>query len=640
VTVEAESRAVAMRELAMRVRRPQEIDISADGRRVAFTLVNEFAAKEGSRASSIWVLEGDDEPRELTAGDGVDSLPRLSPDGGLLAFASDRVERGRMALHVLGDDGDARPLGRVGGSIEGLRFSPDGSQLLVLTADLGADRAGIQAARKIETDAAEADDPRVTRPAEHWRRLYRVDVASGETTEVGPERTNVWEFDWRGGAQVAAICTDEPSESAWYDAYVAVLDVEARTARRLYEPEWQAQAVRLSPDGSRVAFAEGLASDRQAVSGTVRVLELDGAGRPRELGPAEASWLAWRDDETLWFCGFAGMGNRYGTMGLDGTVNELYGGDVVLGCRYQPWLAAGGGRVLAPREAPGEPVELVELTDGEPRRLTLFNDALAPPLTEVENERFAWTSFDGFDIEGHLIRPRSREEHALPLVVIVHGGPTGASGFEAFPSRGLAHSLAAAGYAVLLPNPRGSVGRGHEFARANLGDMGGGDLKDILAGVDALAESGIADGDRVGITGGSYGGFMAAWAATRTDRFGASVPLACVSHWLSFHLTTNIGQFDVLFLQDDPYKPDGEYAKRSPVLHAAGCRTPTLVIHGEKDLCTPLGQGEELYKALVESGCEAELVVYPREGHGILEWDHQLDVERRMLAWFERHLRS
>jgi len=198
--------------------------------------------------------------------------------------------------------------------------------------------------------------------------------------------------------------------------------------------------------------------------------------------------------------------------------------------------------------------------------------------------------------------------------------------------------LASAGYATLFPNVRGSVGRGAEFAQANLGDMGGGDLQDILTGIDALVRDGIVDDKRVAIAGGSYGGFMSCWAVTQTDRFAAALPFAVVTNWVSFHSTTNIGQFDKLFLQADPYDADGDYVRRSPVYHASACRTPTLILHGEDDLCTPLPQALEFYNALVEAGCETELVVYPREGHGWTEREHVIDSFNRMHDWLTRHL--
>jgi dipeptidyl aminopeptidase/acylaminoacyl peptidase len=185
---------------------------------------------------------------------------------------------------------------------------------------------------------------------------------------------------------------------------------------------------------------------------------------------------------------------------------------------------------------------------------------------------------------------------------------------------------------------RGSVGWGPEFAEANLGDMGGGDFQDILTGIDALVRDGIVDDRRVAITGGSYGGFMACWAVTQTDRFAAAIPEAVVTDWVSFHSTTNIGQFDRLYLQADPYDAQGDYTRRSPVYHAGKSRTPTLILHGEDDLCTPLSQAVEFYKALVEAGCETELVVYPREGHGWTEREHQIDSWNRTRDWLARHL--
>ncbi len=168
--------------------------------------------------------------------------------------------------------------------------------------------------------------------------------------------------------------------------------------------------------------------------------------------------------------------------------------------------------------------------------------------------------------------------------------------------------------------------------------MGGGDLEDILAGIDSLVAAGIVDGDRVGIMGGSYGGFMAAWAVTQTDRFACSIPLAAVTDWRSFHHTTNIGRFDELFLDADPFEVGGEYDTRSPVVQAKHCKTPTLLIHGEEDHCVPVGQAQEMYQALVEAGSETELVVYPREGHGVLEREHIVDEWSRMRDWFGRYL--
>lgn len=148
----------------------------------------------------------------------------------------------------------------------------------------------------------------------------------------------------------------------------------------------------------------------------------------------------------------------------------------------------------------------------------------------------------------------------------------------------------------------------------------------------------IADDERVAITGGSYGGFMSCWAVTQSNRFAAAIPYAVGTNWVSKYLTTNIRRFSSLFMDDDPFDPYGEFPKRSPVYHACKCTTPTLLQHGEEDLCTPLSQAIEFYNALVEAGSETELVVYPREGHGWLERAHQIDSWNRSRSWLATHV--
>jgi dipeptidyl aminopeptidase/acylaminoacyl peptidase len=320
-------------------------------------------------------------------------------------------------------------------------------------------------------------------------------------------------------------------------------------------------------------------------------------------------------------------------------MHTLWSGQACLAGGWLPQISvsADGGLVAAAHSSWNEPPELRVLDVSRPDAWRTVSQ-LNPKLAEIDRpscERVTWSASDGLEIEGLLIRPVAAED-PLPLIVNVHGGPTGAYGWQ-FPGPGLTWP-AEGGYALLLPNPRGSAGRGQEFARANLGDMGGGDLQDILAGIDSLVDSGLVDTDRVGVMGGSYGGFMAAWAITQTDRFAASIPMAAVTDWLSFHNTTNIGRFDQLFLDGDPYEPDSDYLPRSPIMHARHVRTPTLVMHGELDLCVPVSQGQELYQALADAGVTTELVIYPREGHGWREREHVLDGNRRQREWFDRHL--
>ena len=611
-------------ELVLELLRPGEVELSADGSRIAFAVAPSFREQGKPFATRLWVGDVGGELQQRETG----SLPRFSPDGTRLAFASDRGHEGRLSLWV-----DEEELGEIPGSVEEIHWSPDGARLLVLAADLGADRAGADSATKVAEAGAEAQDPKVFRPGKFWRRLWLVDAATGDTQDATPDGVNVFELGWAGG-KVAAVCTDEPSESAWYEAWVGLIDLDVRSLERVHTPKWQLQAPRISP-GGRVAFIEGFSSDRGTLTGTVHLL-----GHGPVAPELDATWIDFADEETLLVAGWRGAGSFAGRLSLDGSFEELAGGEATIGPRFAPKVAvsADGSRVASAFESAEAAPEVVLWEDGEPQPLTSLNAEVAPRIEPLEWRTHRWESFDGLEIEGLLALPRDHGNGPLPLVVLVHGGPTACWSWMFAPAYGLPQILAAAGYATLLPNVRGSVGRGAEFAEANLGDMGGGDLQDILTGIDSLVRDGIVDDKRVAITGGSYGGFMSSWAVTQTDRFAAAIPFAVVTNWVSFHATTNIGQFDHLFLQAEPYDAEGEYTRRSPVYHADKCRTPTLILHGEDDLCTPLPQALELYNALVEAGCETELVVYPREGHGWTEREHQIDAWNRLRDWLARHL--
>ena len=618
---------------------PARPAFSPDGTMIACAVEANYTLPGAAARSRIWIAAADGSgAREATRGPGADTAPLWSPDGSTLAFLSDRDQAGQRAVYLLdGGVGEARRVGDVPGSVEQLRFARDGRTVMALAADPGSDRAGADSATRIE--AGDADDPRVERAAQFWRRLYRIDTATGETTTVVLDGVNVWEFDWRGGL-VAAIVSADPSESGWYATRVALVDADRGDVRDLHTPAHQVEGVCLSPDEARVAFIEGFCSDRGLLVGEAVVVPTSG-GAARTLAPElDAGCLLWRDERSLWFAGQLGLGSNCGTIDVERGGAVLWEGDVSIMSGWTPFLtAAPDGLLLAAAfSAWDAPPELCVLDPSAPapdwRPVTTLNPQAEPPPGGCERRR--WRS-DEFEIEGLLLRPADAGER-LPLIVWVHGGPTGTFGFEH--PRVHHAALLAAGYALLLPNPRGSSGRGQPFALANLGDMGGGDLRDILAGVDALVAEGVADPGRIGIAGGSYGGFMAAWAVTQSDRFGASIPFAAVTDWLSFHNTTNIGRFDELFLDADPYEAGGEYFHRSPVAHARAVTTPTLVMHGELDLCVPVSQGVEFHRALAEAGVETELVIYPREGHGWREREHQLDGCRRMVEWFDRHLRG
>jgi len=255
-----------------------------------------------------------------------------------------------------------------------------------------------------------------------------------------------------------------------------------------------------------------------------------------------------------------------------------------------------------------------------------------------------WQSTDGLAIEGIVAYPLNyRSDQRYPLIVAVHGGPAGVfqRGYlGALGGYADVAELTERGYAVLQANPRGSGGYGREFRFANYVDWGGGDYQDIMSGVDHLIARGIADPDRLGILGWSYGGFMTSWVITRTHRFKAACVGAGVTNLVSFNGTSDIPSFVPDYFSAESWDDLETYRRHSPVLNAKGVSTPTLIQHGDQDVRVPLSQGRELYNALKRQGAPVEMVIYPRQGHGPDEPRLILDVRRRAIAWLERWVRG
>jgi dipeptidyl aminopeptidase/acylaminoacyl peptidase len=338
------------------------------------------------------------------------------------------------------------------------------------------------------------------------------------------------------------------------------------------------------------------------------------------------------------------MGSTYGVVHRNGTVEWMEREDATLGptsflAQISPAPDKTGFAAI--RETVGVPSEITYRRSRENpwQPLTNFNQAVPAELGSYpEVQPIAWKGADGLTIEGMLLLPRERGSVPLPMVVDVHGGPTWSIKHAFNP--GFALPLAAAGYAVFLPNYRGNVGWGQAYAKLNVGDPGGAEFDDILRGIDWCVATGFADPERLGITGASYGGYLTAWAVATTRRFKAAVMVSGIANQWSCHYSCNhaFGEYIVggPMAEEAPRRLAIE---RSPLLRLAGATTPTLILHGREDRCTPLGQAQELYSALVEQGAAAELVVYPREGHGLQERAHRRDAWQRTIGWFTRHLR-
>lgn len=633
-------------DLLLGVRTPAELALSPDGSQIVFAL-HATVADEGSFVpSDLYVMQAEPaaRPEPLTSGAWCDQSPAWSPDGAHLAFLSDRITPGHQLPYTMTADGGEPVLAAMlHGSAESVAWSADGKRLLVLAADPGS--YGLDWGARAVTGADPPSDPVVRRPGEARRRLFLIDLDTSDVREVGPADLSVWEADWDGEDNVVAIVTPEHSGSGWYQGAVARLDLAARTAHILCQPSWQLQGLAMSPGDGRAVVVEGYASDHGLLAGNIVLIDI-ASGKASDPWPdlQTVGAAAWCDEDSLWYASTEGTGNACGRIWLDGRREERWRGDAFIGEGLAiPTCAItdDAADVWTTHQAHGLPPELATFDHdaGAWQRLTAFNDHITEGRVFPEERTISWTGEDGVEIQGRLITPHGAAG-PLPMIVCVHGGPTWSWGAYFSDSEPNAVLLASAGYACLQPNPRGSMGRGHAFAQGVIGDGGGIDFRDIMAGVDHCVAAGVADPERLGIAGLSYGGYMAAWAVGQTDRFAASVAMSVVSNYVSFHLTSEVWWYDQAILRGVWNDPASQYAERSPVTHAYRCTTPTLILQGAVDRCTPVSQAEELFNAIAESGTEVELVVYPREGHVPLERAHALDAIERTQAWFDRHLGS
>ncbi len=625
-----------------------DAQITPDGELVAFVVGDTFTVDTKLPKANISVapVAGGD-ARQLTFGPRSDTAPRWSPDGKTLAFLSDREEDGRRQVYLLSrDGGEARRLMEVAGeipsprSLDPMAWSPDGTRLAVLATDPESDEEKKRLEDKDDAIAFERN-PKYT-------RIHVVDVGTGETAFVSPPGLQVWEFCWSpGGEEFAVVCSDLPWEQAWYTCRLAALSMDGGPVRTLHLSKRQVAKPVWSPDGVSIAFLSSNWSDRGINGGSVFVASAGGNVRDPSAGHVASVFsLAWSDDSSRLLT----VAHERGGAGLaeidahSGERTSLWHGEASLATSGTSFSQDRVGNIAVVREDSSAPQDVwLARPDAAGLKWTQLTD-LHPQAADtdaVQTDTIRWKGADGWEMQGLLIRPLGRSSGPAPMITDVHGGPTGMTGYSYSPAKRYFGVLAGQGFAVFLPNYRGSTGWGLEFAESNIGDMGGKDWEDIQKGIDYCVAEGIADPKRLGISGGSYGGFMTAWAVTQTDRFKAGVMSAGVSDWRSFHGRSYLCDWDSIHYGDaDPWDPDGVYRKFSPITYVKGVKTPTLILHGETDRDVPVEQSYLFYRALKDLGVETELVVYPREPHGFGERNHILDANRRTVAWFVEHVKA
>ena len=635
---------------AYRLKSTTEPELSPDGRRVAFVLSETDEEKDRLR-SSVWVtpVDGSEPPRAFTEGP-ADRSPRFSPDGRWLAYISapdEHPERAHIRLAPL-DGGAPTRRGELPGPVLQFTWSPDSRRLLAVC------RVGAPAPD--EQKPAERNAPRLVRGLgarldgtgwhEGRRHLFVIELEDGSTRQL-----TRGEYDHADpsfspdGESIVFVSDRHPRrDERQFRSDAWIIPAGGGRPRRLSGGQGRASHPTFSPDGSLVAFA-GTLGEPWGADTHVYVVAAEGGGSPWELAsetdrpvlvmPGLGPPLSWTGErELIILLADRGALTLHRARVGQARSRELLGGEIQIdGFALRP-----GRRVLALTASwVDRPTEVftTTLSGGETSQLTHFNDAFVDEVALAPASRATIVRPDGTEVEYFTIAPPGKPTRNLPLHLDIHGGPHGWWPI----GRWLAvhQAIAAAGYLVLLPNPRGSASYGQEFTSACTGDWGGGDYEDILACCDDLIERRVVDPTRMFVSGGSYGGFMTAWIVGRVDRFRAAAAIAAVIDQTSMALTTDVTDFALFNMGGTPWERRDEYDKRSPLTYLPRVKTPVLVIHWEGDIRVPMGQGEELYAGLRVLGKKAELLRYPGGFHISRTPSQAVDMTEQLIAWNRRH---
>jgi dipeptidyl aminopeptidase/acylaminoacyl peptidase len=635
-----------------RIRWVSDPQISPDGGRVAF-VVTTLSEERDEYLSRIWMVDAaGGEPRCFTTGAGRDTAPRWSPDGAWLAFLAAREPRAKAQLHVM-PAGGGEPI-RITGEPHGVSvpvWAPDSSRLAFVA------RVG----------PAPAEGPEKSRPARivtsvryrfngegfiHDRppHIFAVDRDGGASRQLTDgdfvDGEPAWSPDGRQLAFTSARHADRDGDDI-RDLWV--VSAQGGEPRRLTDTSALVTGPAFSPDGRTLAYVARRGPNAFADNHRVLTLPLEG-GKPQELAAGldrslvalGDAWVIWSaDGQWLLFAvedGGRVSVNRVRATGAAAPVPVAAGERAVSG-----FSLARAGTVALASSTPAAPAELsvVAMEGGAERGLTDLNRGWRAEVALSVPERFRYERA-GLTVDGWVMRPVGAEAgQRHPVLLNIHGGPHAQYGVGFFDEFQV---YAGAGYAVLFTNPRGSRGYGQAFARAVHGDWGGGDVADVMAGLDeALRRFDFLDGERLGVMGGSYGGFATSWIVGHESRFRAACSERAVNDQRTMFGTSDIGYlFNPVALGGAlPWEDPARYAERSPLTYAPHIRTPLLILHSEEDYRCPIEQAEQLFVALRRLGREAVLVRFPGENHELSRSGtprHRLERFRIILDWFARHL--
>jgi len=524
------------------------------------------------------------------------------------------------------------------GTIGSMSFGPDGVLAMLATAgavkEIGATAPGAMVVGDLDAAAPE-------------QRIGL--LRDGKLVFVSPPDLHVYEYDWRRDSSgFVGTAAHGNGDQNWWSAKLYAFDAATGDARVIYAPSSPQQQLTLptvSPDGKQLAFVGGLMSDFDAVAGDAYVMSLDDPHAvPRNV---TSGWkvsvisLAWGCDGQHLRAGLqAGSETQMATLStmpqIGPTAIEASGEQQLQAGNELVSVACGSGRVATIHQGYAVPPEIAVGPMGQWQDVTHDNAGIMAPAA-ARAQSISWEN-GGFTQQGWLLLPQATPAGEVPMITLVHGGP-GAASTPYFIGPGLIRTMLADGYAVFMPNPRGSFGQGEAFTTAIVRNIGHGDLPDILAGIDAAERAAPIDDHRLGIGGWSYGGFMAMFAPTQTTRFRAAYAVAGISDWQSYAGQTGISGWLPPFFGASVYDDPAIYARSSPITFIKQARTPTLLMVGEDDIECPSPQTVEYWHALRAVGVPTSAIIYAGEGHHFHDPAHVADLNQRVVAWFDTYLR-
>jgi len=554
--------------------------------------------------------------------------PSWSPDGRSLAFLSDAAKERQLEIYVApASGGPVRQITKVTGQLSHLEWSPDGKSIAFLFVEGSVQEPGALVPYKQDSGLVEEKFEE--------QRIAIAEVSTGAVRSVSPADLYIYEYDWSpDGKRFGATAAHGSGTNNYWVAELYTIRADTGEARSIWKPPLQIASPSWSPDGGTIAVIHGIMSDFGSTGGDIWLVPT-GGGEPKNASPgiaASPSHLFYRASGEILFTEQVDGGS--GVARLDprsGRVETLWSGPESL----RLTLAREALASAAVRSSFDRAPEVWVGNIGSWRPMSRGNEGAKRFWGEAKS--LHWESH-GVRAQGWLIAPLGFDpSKRYPMIVSVHGGPASAIS-PSWPARWNA-VLPSQGYFLFLPNPRGSYGFGEKFTQGNVKDLGHGDFADILAGVDEVLNQAPVDPQRLGIVGWSYGGYMAMWAVTQTNRFKAAVAGAGIVNWQSYYGQNRIDQWMLPYFGKSVYEDPEVYARSSPITFIKNVKTPTLVLHGDRDSEVPTPQGYEFWHALKTLGVPTQLVIYENEGHGIRRPDHQTDIQERTVAWFDKYLR-